>query len=140
MLGGVGASSASAHSGVSGRTARPAANPSRTDSGTVTPSPSTPRLVHRRASSSMEASPASVLPDPRGPAIPRARPLPFDVTSLGRIRHRRRNMRAIGLLLVVLGILAMVYGGFWYTKEEKAAEIGPIEVRVEKKERVNVPL
>jgi uncharacterized membrane protein len=49
-------------------------------------------------------------------------------------------MRAIGLILVVLGILAMVYGGFWYTKEEKAAEIGPIEVRVEKKERVNVPL
>jgi hypothetical protein len=50
------------------------------------------------------------------------------------------GMRALGLLLVVLGILAVVYGGFWYTKEEKAAEIGPVEVRVEKKERVNVPL
>lgn len=49
-------------------------------------------------------------------------------------------MRALGLLLVVGGILAMVYGGFWFTKEEKAAEIGPIEVRVEKKERVNIPL
>jgi hypothetical protein len=49
-------------------------------------------------------------------------------------------MRILGLILVVLGILAMVYGGFWYTKEETAAEIGPIEVRVERKERVNVPL
>jgi hypothetical protein len=49
-------------------------------------------------------------------------------------------MRILGLILIVLGILAMVYGGFWYTKEETAAEIGPIEVRVERKERVNVPL
>ena len=49
-------------------------------------------------------------------------------------------MRALGLVLVILGILGMVYGGFWYTKEEKAAEIGPVEVKVEKKERVNVPL
>ena len=49
-------------------------------------------------------------------------------------------MRALGLVLVVLGILASVYGGFWYTKEEKAVEIGPLEVRVETKERVNVPL
>jgi hypothetical protein len=49
-------------------------------------------------------------------------------------------VRLLGLVLVVLGILAMVYGGFWYTKEEDAAKIGPLEVKVEKKERVNVPL
>jgi uncharacterized membrane protein YidH (DUF202 family) len=59
---------------------------------------------------------------------------------MARGRRHRRSVRLLGLLLVVLGILAMVYGGFWYTKEEKAAEIGPLEVRVEKKERVNVPL
>jgi hypothetical protein len=49
-------------------------------------------------------------------------------------------MRLLGLVLVVLGILAMVYGGFWYTTEEEAAKLGPIEVKVEKKKRVNVPL
>ncbi len=49
-------------------------------------------------------------------------------------------MRLIGLVLVVLGILAMVYGGFWYTTEEDTAKIGPLEVKVERKERVNVPL
>ena len=49
-------------------------------------------------------------------------------------------MRALGLVLVVLGILAMVYGGFWYTKQETAAELGPLELKVEKKERVNIPL
>jgi hypothetical protein len=50
------------------------------------------------------------------------------------------DMRALGLVLVVLGVLGMVYGGFWYTREETAAEIGPVEVKVEKKERVNIPL
>ena len=49
-------------------------------------------------------------------------------------------MRLLGLLLVVLGILAIVYGGFWYTKEEDKAKIGPLELKVEKKERVDVPL
>jgi hypothetical protein len=49
-------------------------------------------------------------------------------------------MRLIGAALLVLGILACVYGGFWYTKDETKAEIGPIKVKVEEKERVNVPL
>lgn len=49
-------------------------------------------------------------------------------------------MRLLGLVLVVLGVLAMVYGGFWYTTEESAAKLGPLELKVEKKERVNVPL
>jgi len=49
-------------------------------------------------------------------------------------------MRLIGIALLVLGILACVYGGFWYTKEETKAEIGPIKVKVQENERVNVPL
>ena len=49
-------------------------------------------------------------------------------------------MRLLGVVLVVLGILAIIYGGFWFTREEKAAEIGPVEIQVEKKERVNIPL
>jgi plastocyanin domain-containing protein len=49
-------------------------------------------------------------------------------------------MRILGVILLVLGILAIVYGGFWVTREEKVAEIGPVEVQVEKKEPVNIPL
>ncbi len=49
-------------------------------------------------------------------------------------------MRLLGLVLVVLGVLAMAYGGFWYTKEEDTTKIGPLQVKVEKKERVNIPL
>ncbi len=49
-------------------------------------------------------------------------------------------MRLLAFALIVLGVLAVVYGGFWYTKEETKAEIGPIKVKVEERSRVNVPL
>jgi len=49
-------------------------------------------------------------------------------------------MRLVGLALLILGVLAVVYGGFWYEKEEEAARIGPVKIEVEKRERVNVPL
>jgi hypothetical protein len=51
-----------------------------------------------------------------------------------------RPIQLVGVVLLVLGILAVVYGGFWFTKSEKKAELGPIELRVQEKERVNVPL
>ena len=46
----------------------------------------------------------------------------------------------VGLVLVVAGLLALVYGGFTYTKETHDIELGPIELQVTEKERVNVPL
>lgn len=49
-------------------------------------------------------------------------------------------MRLLALALLVLGVLAVVYGGFWYTKGETKAEIGPVQVKVEERTRVNVPL
>ena len=49
-------------------------------------------------------------------------------------------MRLLGAVLLALGVLAAVYGGFWYTKEETKAEIGPVKVKVEERERVNIPL
>lgn len=49
-------------------------------------------------------------------------------------------MKLLGIVLLALGVLACVYGGFWYTRDEKKAEIGPISVTVEERSRVNVPL
>lgn len=48
--------------------------------------------------------------------------------------------KVIALVLLIGGILALVYGGFTYTKDETAASIGPLEIQVEDKERVNIPL
>jgi hypothetical protein len=49
-------------------------------------------------------------------------------------------MRILGLVLLVLGVLGIAYGGFSYTKERAGAKIGPVEVQVTEKEHVNVPL
>jgi multidrug transporter EmrE-like cation transporter len=49
-------------------------------------------------------------------------------------------MKVLGIVLVVAGILALVYGGFSYTKETHEAKIGPLVLSVTDKERVNVPI
>ena len=48
--------------------------------------------------------------------------------------------KILGIVLVVGGILALVYGGFTYTKETHETKIGPITLSVTDKERVNVPI
>ena len=45
-----------------------------------------------------------------------------------------------GIVLIVLGCLGLAYGGFSYTKETSAVKLGPIELKVQEKESVNVPL
>jgi drug/metabolite transporter (DMT)-like permease len=49
-------------------------------------------------------------------------------------------IKVLGIVLVVGGILALVYGGFTYTKETHEAKIGPLVLSVTDKERVNVPV
>ncbi len=48
--------------------------------------------------------------------------------------------KVVAVILVALGLLAVIYGGFWYTTEETQAELGPIKIEVEQRRRVNVPL
>jgi len=49
-------------------------------------------------------------------------------------------IKTFALVLVVGGVLALVYGGFSYTKDTQAAKIGPVELTVSETERVNVPM
>ena len=44
------------------------------------------------------------------------------------------------LVLIVAGVLGLAYGGFTYTKDTHEANLGPIELSVEEKETVNVPV
>lgn len=46
----------------------------------------------------------------------------------------------IGIILIVAGGLGLAYGGFSYTKETTGMKLGPIELKVEEKETVNIPL
>jgi len=50
------------------------------------------------------------------------------------------GMKLVGVVLVVAGVLALMYGGFGYTKDTHKADIGPIHISVAEKEQVNVPL
>ena len=49
-------------------------------------------------------------------------------------------IRIAAVALIVAGVLGLVYGGFSYTKETHEAKLGPIELSVEEKETVNVPV
>jgi UPF0716 family protein affecting phage T7 exclusion len=49
-------------------------------------------------------------------------------------------MRILGVVLLVLGVLAVAYGGFSYTKEKGDAHIGPINIEVKEKKQVNIPM
>ena len=48
--------------------------------------------------------------------------------------------KIVAVLLLAAGILAVVYGGFSYTKDTTALKIGPLELEVKEKKTVNIPL
>jgi hypothetical protein len=50
------------------------------------------------------------------------------------------SVKVLGVVLLVAGLLGLAYGGFSYTKDSTALKVGPIELSVKQKERVNVPL
>jgi uncharacterized membrane protein len=45
----------------------------------------------------------------------------------------------IGILLIVLGALALAYQGFNYTKQEKVLDVGPIHATAEEQKHVSIP-
>ncbi len=49
-------------------------------------------------------------------------------------------IKAVALVLIVAGILSLAYGGFTYTRETHEVKIGPIELSIKDKERVNIPV
>ena len=48
-------------------------------------------------------------------------------------------MRIAGIVLVVLGALALIYGGITYTRRRDTVRLGPLSATVRQKETVTVP-
>jgi len=48
-------------------------------------------------------------------------------------------LKTIGIILVVLGILALVIPSIPFTKREKVLDLGPIQATADKQERVWLP-
>jgi hypothetical protein len=48
--------------------------------------------------------------------------------------------KLIAIILIAAGGLGLAYGGFSYTKESTGLKLGSLELKVEEKQTVNVPL
>ena len=48
-------------------------------------------------------------------------------------------MKAIGVLLLILGIVALGYQGFTYVTRDKVVDLGPVEITKEKTKTVFLP-
>jgi hypothetical protein len=49
-------------------------------------------------------------------------------------------IKIAAIALIAAGILALVYGGFSYTKDTTKAKVGPIELTVKDKQTVTIPI
>jgi uncharacterized membrane protein YidH (DUF202 family) len=48
-------------------------------------------------------------------------------------------VRIIGVLLILIGLVALATGGLTYTRREKVIDIGPIEATAERRNRIPLP-
>lgn len=49
-------------------------------------------------------------------------------------------VKIAAILLIGAGVLGLVYGGFSYTTETHEAKLGTLELSVQEKRKVNVPV
>ncbi len=57
------------------------------------------------------------------------------------VTNLKKNImnRTVGIILVVVGIAMLIWGGFSYTKKEKVVDAGPIQISADKQKTVNWP-
>jgi hypothetical protein len=48
-------------------------------------------------------------------------------------------MKILGVILVVLGIVALAYQGITYTTSEKVVDLGPLKVEAQKERTIPLP-
>jgi drug/metabolite transporter (DMT)-like permease len=50
-----------------------------------------------------------------------------------------KPLMIVGIVLIVIGVIALAYGGFSFTTSEKVAEVGPLKVEKEKTRSIPLP-
>jgi hypothetical protein len=48
-------------------------------------------------------------------------------------------MKVLGIILIVLGVIGLVYGGLTFTRKEKVVDLGPVEITRTENERIPLP-
>jgi len=49
------------------------------------------------------------------------------------------GMRIVGIILIVLGIAGVAYGGFSWTRQKTVLDAGPVTVKTDKRESLPIP-
>jgi hypothetical protein len=50
------------------------------------------------------------------------------------------TLKVVAILMILSGVLGLVYGSFSFTKETHKADLGAVELSVNDKQTVNVPV
>jgi uncharacterized membrane protein YidH (DUF202 family) len=48
-------------------------------------------------------------------------------------------LKIIGIILIIIGIVALIFGGITYTKKEKVIDLGPIEATAKREKTIPLP-
>ena len=48
-------------------------------------------------------------------------------------------MRITGIVLIVIGVVSLAYGGITYTKREKVIDLGPIQATADRQKTIPLP-
>ena len=49
------------------------------------------------------------------------------------------TLKIVGIILIVLGVVALIFQGITYTTREKVIDLGPIEATAEQKKTIPLP-
>jgi uncharacterized membrane protein len=55
------------------------------------------------------------------------------------LEARMKPITIIGVLLIVLGVVALAYQGITYTTSEKVVDLGPLKVEAEREKTIPLP-
>jgi len=50
-----------------------------------------------------------------------------------------KSVTLVGIVLIILGVLALAYQGITYTTREKVVDIGPLKASVDKEKSIPLP-
>lgn len=48
-------------------------------------------------------------------------------------------MKAIGIILIVIGLVGLLWGGISWTDRETVVDLGPVEIQSAERERIPLP-
>lgn len=49
-------------------------------------------------------------------------------------------MKALGIVLIIAGVLMLIFRGFSFTREKEVVDLGPLEINKKEKESVGWPV